>query len=75
MFYKPPNGPLRLLRSNQRSRLAQVAKLILAEVAELFPDEFLHVGGDEVRGETGGRADGFGLWVCFLEGIVDVQSY
>eukprot|EP00438_Fugacium_kawagutii_P016165 Skav224599 [mRNA] locus=scaffold2684:312574:316864:- [translate_table: standard] len=24
-----------------------VAKLILQEVAELFPDEFVHVGGDE----------------------------
>ncbi|CAJ1354782.1 unnamed protein product [Effrenium voratum] len=32
--------------SNPRSR--EVAKTILREVAELFPDEFLHVGGDEV---------------------------
>ena len=28
---------------------SQVAKLILGEVAALFPDEFLHVGGDEAR--------------------------
>ena len=25
----------------------KVAKIILEEVAALFPDEFLHVGGDE----------------------------
>eukprot|EP00434_Breviolum_minutum_P010008 symbB.v1.2.008826.t1/scaffold533.1/size203693/5 len=32
--------------ASPRSR--QVAKMILREIAELFPDEFLHVGGDEV---------------------------
>ncbi|CAK9015145.1 unnamed protein product [Durusdinium trenchii] len=32
--------------SSPRSR--EVAKMVLAEVAALFPDEFLHVGGDEV---------------------------
>eukprot|EP00435_Cladocopium_sp_Y103_P055990 s161_g18.t1 len=30
------------------TRSLQVAKTILQEVAALFPDEFLHVGGDEV---------------------------
>jgi len=42
-----------------RKTILQVAKTILQEVAGLFPDEFLHIGGDEASKAASGATVGF----------------
>jgi len=57
-FRKPPYHHFLHFHIGKRSIL-QVAKTILQEVAALFPDEFLHIGGDEASKAASGATVGF----------------